>query len=107
MLQMLQRMPAGKGRQARWFYSMRVDGVVCAPHNRHRSVAVIAVVVVVVVTIMVAVMVVAGVVVHDHSSALVYRHDTTAKGQGADHDSEGDDNGGYESTHGIVPSSWS
>lgn len=103
-------MPAGKGRQARWFYSMRVDGVVCAPHNRHRSVAVIAVVVVV--TIMVAVtitimVVVAGVVVHNHSSALVHRHDTTAKGQGADHDSEGDDNGRYESTHGIVPSSWS
>ena len=103
-------MPAGKGRQARWFYSMRVHGVVCAPHNRHRSVAVIAVVVVV--TIMVAVtitvmVVVAGVVVHDHPSALVHRHDTTAKGQGADHDSEGDDNGGYESTHGIVPSSWS
>jgi hypothetical protein len=104
MLQMLQRMPAGKGRQARWFYSMRVDGVVCAPHNRHRSVAVIAVAVVVTITVMV---VVAGVVVHDHSSAFVHRHDTTAKGQGADHDSEGDDNGGYESTHGIVPGSWS
>jgi hypothetical protein len=105
MLQMLQRMPAGKGRQARWFYSMRVHGVVCAPHNRHRSVDVIAVVVTIMVAV--AVMVVAGVVVHDHPSALVYRHDTTAKGQGADHDSEGDDNGGYESTHGIVPGSWS
>lgn len=91
---------------------MRVHGVVCAPHNRHRSVAVIVIVIAVAITIAVAVpvaviVVVAGVVMHHHAPALVHRHDTTAKGQGADHDCEGDKNGGNESTHGIFPGSLS
>lgn len=85
---------------------MRVRGIVCAPHNRHRSVVAISVVVAITVPIPIIVMV-AGVVMHHHAPALVHRHDTTAKGQGADHDCEGDKNGGNESTHGIFPGSLS
>jgi hypothetical protein len=106
MLQMLQRMPAGMAGRRGGFYSMRVHRVVCAPHNRYRSVTVIVVVVAIMITVAIIV-VVAGVVVHHHTPALVHGHDTTPKGQGADHDTESDKNGGNESTHWIFPGSLS
>jgi len=87
---------------------MRVHGIVCAPHNRHRSVIVISVVVAIMIPVPVPIiMVAAGIVMYHHAPALVHRHDTTAQGQGADYDSEGDKNGGNESAHGIFPGSLS
>ncbi len=70
---------------------MHAHRAVCAPHNRHQSVAVIVIMVVIMIPVMIVSVVMTGVVVvHHDAPAIVDRHDATAKRQGTQQDTEND-----------------